>query len=390
MPELTDLSVIRALCEKYDFALSKGFGQNFIINPGLPPKIVDASGVDKRYGVIEIGPGIGVLTRELAKRAAKVVSIEVDERLPPLLAETMAGVDNFKLILQDVLKVDLKALIAEEFPGMPVAVCANLPYYITSPIVMKLLGDRLPIESLTVMVQKEAADRLAAAPGTRASSAISCAVSYYATSKMMFTAAPGSFYPAPKVTSAVVRMEIRPQPAVQVEDEEGYFALVRAAFGQRRKTAANAIASGLGMPKDAVTAAMEAAGLAPAAEGGIAEELLRRPEISYPLVAGIIGWGEEITPMLAERLETEIKYAGYIARQDRMIREVARHEKTLIPEDFEYAALTGLTLEAREKLARIRPRNLGQAGRIPGVSPSDVAQLSIALAGKQQNNTKFR
>ena len=190
MPELTDISVIRTLCEKYDFALSKGFGQNFIINPGIPTKIVDASGVDKRYGVIEIGPGIGVLTRELAKRAAKVVSIEVDERLPPLLAETMAGVDNFKLVLQDVLKVDLKALIAEEFPGMPVAVCANLPYYITSPIVMKLLGDRLPIESLTVMVQKEAADRLAAVPGTRASSAISCAVNYYATSKLMFTAAP--------------------------------------------------------------------------------------------------------------------------------------------------------------------------------------------------------
>ena len=127
-------------------------------------------------------------------------------------------------------------------------------------------------------------------------------------------------------------------------------------------------------------AAMTAAGLAPAAEGGIAEELLRRPEIHYDLVAGVIGWGEGITPMLAERLETEIKYAGYIARQDRMIREVARHEKTLIPEDFEYADLTGLTLEAREKLARIRPKNLGQASRIPGVSPSDVAQLSIALA----------
>ena len=129
-------------------------------------------------------------------------------------------------------------------------------------------------------------------------------------------------------------------------------------------------------------AAMEAAGLAPAAEGGIAEELLRRPEISYPLLAGMIGWGEEITPMLAERLETEIKYAGYIARQDRMIRDVARHEKTLIPDDFEYSDLTGLTLEAREKLARIRPKNLGQAGRIPGVSPSDVAQLSIALAAR--------
>ena len=131
-------------------------------------------------------------------------------------------------------------------------------------------------------------------------------------------------------------------------------------------------------------AAMEAAGLAPAAEGGIAEELLRRPEISYPLIAGLIGWGEGITPMLAERLETEIKYAGYIARQDRMIRDVARHEKTLIPEDFVYENLTGLTLEAREKLARIRPKNLGQAGRIPGVSPSDVAQLSIALAAKVQ------
>ena len=154
MPELTDLSVIRTLCEKYDFALSKGFGQNFIINPGLPPKIMDASGVDKNWGVLEIGPGIGVLTKELASRAAKVVSIEVDERLPPLLAETMAGVDNFKLVLQDVLKVDLRALIEEEFPGMPVAVCANLPYYITSPIVMKLLGDRLPIQNLTVMVQK--------------------------------------------------------------------------------------------------------------------------------------------------------------------------------------------------------------------------------------------
>ena len=257
---LCDELTIRMLLERHGFHFSKSMGQNFLIDPQIPADIAAASQADETCGVLEIGPGIGVLTRELAKRAAKVVSIEVDERLPPLLAETMAGVDNFKLVLQDVLKVDLKALIAEEFPGMPVAVCANLPYYITSPIVMKLLGDRLPIESLTVMVQKEAADRLAAVPGTRASSAISCAVNYYATSRLMFTAAPGSFYPAPKVTSAVVRMEIRPQPAVQVEDEEGYFALVRAAFGQRRKTAANAIASGLGMPKDAVTAAIEAAG----------------------------------------------------------------------------------------------------------------------------------
>ena len=260
MPTLTDLSTIRDLCARYDFALSKGFGQNFIINPGICPRIAEAAGIGPGWGALEVGPGIGVLTEQLCKRADKVVSIEVDKRLPPLLEETMADYDNFKLVLNDVLKVDLKALLAEEFGDKPVAVCANLPYYITSPILMRLLEEKLPIENITVMVQKEAADRLAAAPGTRASSAISCAVSYYAQSKMMFTAAPGSFYPAPKVTSAVVRMEIRPQPAVQVEDEEGYFALVRAAFGQRRKTAANAIASGLGMSKDAVTAAIEAAG----------------------------------------------------------------------------------------------------------------------------------
>ena len=258
--ERNDKAAIEALLKRHGFHFSKSMGQNFLIDPAIPYEIAESSRANEQNGVLEIGPGIGVLTRELAKRAAKVVSIEVDERLPPLLAETMAGVDNFKLVLQDVLKVDLKALIAQEFPGMPVAVCANLPYYITSPIVMKLLGDRLPIESLTVMVQKEAADRLAAAPGTRASSAISCAVNYYATSKLMFTAAPGSFYPAPKVTSAVVRMDIRPTPAVQVEDEAGYFALVRAAFGQRRKTAANAIAGGLNLPKEKVIAAIEAAG----------------------------------------------------------------------------------------------------------------------------------
>lgn len=263
MAELTDLATIRALCEKYDFALSKGFGQNFIVNPGVCPKIVEASGIDRRWGVIEIGPGIGVLTKELARRAAKVVAIEVDERLPPVLAETLAEFDNVKVVLQDVLKVDLHRLIAEEFEGMPVAVCANLPYYITSPIIMKLLGERLPIESLTVMVQKEAAERLAAAPGTRESGAISCAVSYYAVPRLLFSVQPGSFYPPPKVTSAVVRLDVRRAPAVTVEDEEGYFALIRAAFGQRRKTAANAIAGGLSLPKEKVNAALEAAGFDP-------------------------------------------------------------------------------------------------------------------------------
>ena len=257
---LCDELTIRMLLEPHGFHFSKSMGQNFLIDPQIPADIAAASQADETCGVLEIGPGIGPLTSELAQRAGKVVSIELDRALLPILAETMAPYSNVEIVPGDVTRLDLKALIGEKFAGLRPIVCANLPYYITSPIVMKLLGDRLPIESLTVMVQKEAADRLAAAPGTRASSAISCAVSYYATSKMMFTAAPGSFYPAPKVTSAVVRMEIRPTPAVQVEDEEGYFALVRAAFGQRRKTAANAIASGLGMPKDAVTAAIEAAG----------------------------------------------------------------------------------------------------------------------------------
>ena len=139
MPKLTDVSTIRDLCARYDFSLSKGFGQNFIVNPGVCPKIVEAAGIDKSWGVLEVGPGIGVLTRELAQRAGKVVAVEVDERLPALLQETMAGCENFRLVMGDVLKIDLASLLREEFGEMPVAVCANLPYYITSPILMRLL-----------------------------------------------------------------------------------------------------------------------------------------------------------------------------------------------------------------------------------------------------------
>ena len=260
---LTDLSVIRDLCARYDFSLSKGFGQNFIINPGVCPRIAEASGIGPGWGALEIGPGIGVLTEQLAERADKVVSVEVDTRLQPLLAETMAGHPNFKLVLGDVLKVDLAALLKAEFPGMPVAVCANLPYYITSPILMRLLEERLPIRSITVMVQKEAAQRLCAAPGTRQAGAISYAVAYYAAPELLFTVQPGSFYPAPKVTSAVIRLTLHDTPPVQPAngDERGLFRLIRAASSQRRKTAANAVAAGLGLPKPRVTAALQAAGL---------------------------------------------------------------------------------------------------------------------------------
>ena len=259
------MSTIRNLCARYDFALSKGFGQNFIINPGICPRIAEEAGIGPGWGALEVGPGIGVLTEQLCKRADKVVSIEVDKRLPPLLEETMADYDNFKLVLNDVLKVDLKALLAEEFGDKPVAVCANLPYYITSPILMRLLEEKLPIENITVMVQKEAAQRLCAAPGTRDAGAISYAVAYYAEPKLLFTVQPGSFYPAPKVTSAVIRLNVRKTPAVEVPngDEKAFFALIRAAFSQRRKTAANAISNGLQLPKAAVLSALEAAHLDP-------------------------------------------------------------------------------------------------------------------------------
>ena len=263
MPVLTDLSTIRDLCARYDFALSKGFGQNFIINPGICPRIAEEAGIGPGWGALEVGPGIGVLTEQLAKRADKVVSVEVDKRLEPLLAETMAGYDNFKLVMGDVLKVDLAALLKEEFGDRPVAVCANLPYYITSPILMRLLEEKLPVENITVMVQKEAAQRLCAAPGTREAGAISYAVAYYSAPKMLFTVQPGSFYPAPKVTSAVIRLDVHKQPAVEVPDgdEAGLFRLIRASFSQRRKTIANVVASGLNLPKPQVLEALQAAGL---------------------------------------------------------------------------------------------------------------------------------
>lgn len=263
MPNLTDLATVRALCEKYDFALSKGFGQNFIINPGVCPKIVEASGIGPGMGALEIGPGIGVLTKELAKAADKVVAVEVDRRLPPLLEETLGEFTNVKIVLEDVLKLDLHKLLKEEFGDMPVAVAANLPYYITSPILMKLLEDRLPIQSITVMVQKEAARRICARPGSREAGAISYGVSYYARPQVLFDVQPGSFYPAPKVTSSVIRLILHKTPTVETADEAGLFRLIRAAFGQRRKTAANSVSAGLGIPKAQVSAALEKAGLAP-------------------------------------------------------------------------------------------------------------------------------
>ena len=261
--ELTNISYIKDLCQRYGFALQKSYGQNFIVNSGICPKIAEHAEVDENCGVIEIGTGIGVLTKELALRAKKVVAIEIDTKLLPLLEETLADFDNIKIINKDVLEVDLNALIKEEFGDMPVMVCANLTYYITSPIIMKLLEDRLPIENITVMVQKEAAQRICAKEGSRDAGAISLAVNYYAVPTVCFNVSPGSFFPPPKVTSSVIRLDVNKAPKVQPKSEKNMFRLIRAAFTQRRKTFVNSTSATLGISKAAIEAALEQIGEKP-------------------------------------------------------------------------------------------------------------------------------
>lgn len=263
MDSLTSIANIRTIMRKYDFAFSKKMGQNFIINPGICSKIASLGGVDKETGVIEIGPGIGVLTRELSLLGKKVVAIELDHRLIPVLAETLKGHTNVKVINADALKIDLHRLIREEFAGMRVVVCANLPYYITSPIVMKLLEDRLPVHSITVMVQKEAAQRICAPMPSRQSGAITAAIRYYTEPKILFDVSPGSFMPAPEVHSSVIRLDLLGHPPVEILDEKLFFSVVRAAFSQRRKTLLNCLSTGLGLPKAKLTSILNAAEIPP-------------------------------------------------------------------------------------------------------------------------------
>lgn len=262
MENLSNISVIRDVLSRHGFSFSKGLGQNFLINPTVCPRMAEMGNAQPGWGMIEIGAGVGVLTAELAQRADKVVCIEIDSRLLPILDETLAEYDNIKIVNQDVLKVDLHKLIAEEFPNMPVAVCANLPYYITSLIIMNLLESRLPISSLTVMVQKEAAQRICAMPGSREVGAVSIAVRYYCEPKVLFQVSRGSFMPAPDVDSTVIRLDIRKQPAVDVKREEDFFRVVKAAFSQRRKTLSNTLSSGLSMNKTQIAELLERAGVA--------------------------------------------------------------------------------------------------------------------------------
>ncbi len=270
MQNLSNISVIKEILNRHGFTFSKSLGQNFLINPGICPKIAELGGARPGGGVIEVGTGIGVLTQELAKRADKVVAVEIDSRLLPVLDETLAEFDNVKIVNQDILKVDLRRLIAEEFGDMPVTVCANLPYYITSPILMRLLEERLPIESVTAMVQKEAGVRICAEPGTREVGAVSLAVRYFSDPKILFNVSRGSFLPAPNVDSCVVRLDVRGETPRGVADEKFFFQLVRAAFSQRRKTLINPVSSALGISKDGVRQALLDSGIKPTAR---AEEL---------------------------------------------------------------------------------------------------------------------
>ncbi|MCQ2475630.1 MAG: 16S rRNA (adenine(1518)-N(6)/adenine(1519)-N(6))-dimethyltransferase RsmA [Clostridia bacterium] len=260
MYNLTDISTVEKILSKHGFKFSKALGQNFIINPGICPKMADESGIDENSGVIEIGAGIGVLTAELAKRAKKVVCVELDTKLLPILDETLADFDNIEIINQDILKTDLHALIEEKFQGMPVYVCANLPYYITSPVIMTLLESDLPLKAITVMVQKEAGQRLCAEVGSRLAGAVTAAVNYYSQARKLFDVSAGSFMPSPKVDSCVIRMDIRKDPPVEVKDEKLFFRIINAAFGQRRKTASNSISAGTGIPKEKVIAALRECG----------------------------------------------------------------------------------------------------------------------------------
>lgn len=246
---------------RHGFNFSKGLGQNFIINPDICPKIAEMGNAGKGYGILEIGTGVGVLTKELALRADKVSAVEIDKRLMPVLAETLGEMDNIKIYNEDVMKADLRKIITEDFRGLRAAVCANLPYYITSPIIMLLLESRLPVDSITVMVQKEAAQRLCARVGSRDSGAITVGVNYYGAVQKLFDVSRGSFMPSPNVDSAVIRIDLNNDARLDENHERFFFRMVKAGFSQRRKTLANALSSQLKLEKTTVYEALSALGI---------------------------------------------------------------------------------------------------------------------------------
>ncbi|KAA0963774.1 16S rRNA (adenine(1518)-N(6)/adenine(1519)-N(6))-dimethyltransferase RsmA [Streptococcus cristatus] len=268
---IADYSVTRAILERHGFTFKKSFGQNFLTDTNILQKIVDTAEIDKNVNVIEIGPGIGALTEFLAESAAEVMAFEIDDRLVPILADTLRDFDNVTVVNQDILKVDLAQYIAEfKNPDLPIKVVANLPYYITTPILMHLIESGIPFSEFVVMMQREVADRISAQPNTKAYGSLSIAVQYYMTAKVAFIVPRTVFVPAPNVDSAILKMVRRDQPAVAVKDEKFFFKVSKASFVHRRKTLWNNLTSHFGKSEETkvkLTAALEQAELSPSVRG---------------------------------------------------------------------------------------------------------------------------
>ena len=268
---IADYSVTRAILERHGFTFKKSFGQNFLTDTNILQKIVDTAEIDKNINVIEIGPGIGALTEFLAESATEVMAFEIDDRLVPILADTLRDFDNVTVVNQDILKVDLAQYIAEfKNPDLPIKVVANLPYYITTPILMHLIESGIPFSEFVVMMQREVADRISAQPNTKAYGSLSIAVQYYMTAKVAFIVPRTVFVPAPNVDSAILKMVRRDQPAVAVQDEKFFFKVSKASFVHRRKTLWNNLTSHFGKSEETkakLTAALEQAELPPSIRG---------------------------------------------------------------------------------------------------------------------------
>lgn len=268
---IADHSVTRAILERHGFTFKKSFGQNFLTDTNILQKIVDTAEIDKKVNVIEIGPGIGALTEFLAESAAEVMAFEIDDRLVPILADTLRDFDNVTVVNQDILKVNLAQYIAEfKNPDLPIKVVANLPYYITTPILMHLIESGIPFSEFVVMMQREVADRISAQPNTKAYGSLSIAVQYYMTAKVAFIVPRKVFVPAPNVDSAILKMVRRERPAVEVQDEKFFFKVSKASFVHRRKTLWNNLTSYFGKSEETkgkLTAALERAELSPSVRG---------------------------------------------------------------------------------------------------------------------------
>ncbi len=257
------------ILHKYQFTFQKKFGQNFLIDTHVLDKIIRAADIGKEDMVLEIGPGIGTMTQYLAEAAGKVIAVEIDKNLIPILSDTLSGYENVQIINEDVLKLDIQRLVEEENAGRPIKVVANLPYYITTPIIMGLFESHVPLHSVTVMVQKEVADRMQTGPGNKDYGALSLAVQYYAEPYIVANVPPNCFMPRPKVGSAVIRLTRHEKPPVEVEDERLLFDIIRASFNQRRKTLANGLNNSdrLDIPKEAITEAIQQLGKGPSVRG---------------------------------------------------------------------------------------------------------------------------